>query len=90
MSQGPDGKELPYTGHIEATIEMSFYPAVVNVPVLVVPTTKYNLQVPIIIGTNVIRLAKEHCLEDQVPKEWHDAFLSLQYGYIGFVKSTNK
>lgn len=88
--QGPDGKELPYIGYIEATIEMSFYPAVVNVPVLVVPTTKYNLQVPIIIGTNVIRLAKEHCLGDQVPKEWHDAFLSLQNGYIGFVKSTNK
>ena len=37
--QGPDGKELPYIGYIEATIEMSFYPAVVNVPVLVVPTT---------------------------------------------------
>ncbi len=55
---GPNGAELPYMGYIEACIGVDFLDEPVAVPVLVVPTTEYGLTVPLVIGTNVIRLCK--------------------------------
>ena len=69
--QGPDGKDLDYLCCIEATIEMPFQTAPIHTLALVVPNTRYNSQVPLIIGTNVIREAKvAHCTDENVPMEW--------------------
>ena len=65
----------------------------ISVLALVVPNTKYNSQVPVLIGTNVINRVKERCPADKVseiPSQWNNAFLSLQNEFVGFVKSTNK
>ncbi|MEW8548544.1 MAG: reverse transcriptase family protein, partial [Candidatus Thiodiazotropha sp.] len=86
------GNKLPYTGYIEATLQVHFLPhSEIEVPVLVVPTTEYSLKVPVVIGTNVIRQCRNMCDSDMiVPAEWKDAFISSQIGHIGVVKSTNK
>ncbi|MCG8113688.1 MAG: RNase H-like domain-containing protein, partial [Candidatus Thiodiazotropha taylori] len=72
------GGQLPYKGYIEADI---LIPALGNqtftVPLLVVADTEYNRQVPIIIGTNILRLCKEHRCSEEVPQEWDMAFDSL-------------
>ena len=50
------GNNLSYTGCIEAVIEVPFLPNIeLAIPVLVVPATEYSSQVPIVIGTNMIR-----------------------------------
>lgn len=87
--QGPDGRALPYISYIEARIEISFHAAAIDIPVLVVPSTEYNTHVPVIVGTNLIRIARENGSEDGIPQAWHDAFLSLQNAFVGLVKSTN-
>ncbi len=77
-------------GYIEACIGVDFLDEPVAVPVLVVPTTEYGLTVPLVIGTNVIRLCKETMHEGvEPPHEWTRAFLSVHDGYIGRVKATN-
>ena len=46
-----------------------------------------------LIGTNVIEKVKDKCPADKVseiPSQWNNAFLSLQNGFVGFVKLTNK
>ena len=91
--EGPDGRKLPYTACTVATIVVPFCPDPITVLALVVPTTRYNSQVPVLIGTNVISKAKEYCPTDkvsQIPSQWQDAFLSIHNGFVGFVKSTNK
>ena len=86
------GNMLPYTGYIEASLQVPFLPhSDIEVPVLVVPTTEYSLKVPVVIGTNVIRQCRNMCDSDMtVPAEWKDAFVASQTGHIGVVKSTNK
>ena len=91
--KGPDGRSLPYLGFIEATIKAEFLcDKEVCVPALVVPSTSYHAEVPIVVGTNVIRLYKDMCrdTEDEVPAEWSNAFISVQNGFVGSVRSTNK
>ena len=89
---GPDGKELPYLGYTEATIQAEFlFDKEISVPALVVSSTSYHSEVPIVVGTNVIRICKDKCRDtDHIPTEWQDAFLSLQNGNVGSVRSTNK
>ena len=55
-----------------------------------VPKTRFNQNVPVIVGTNAISRSQNHCNGQAVPKEWTNAFLSLQKGFAGVVKSTNK
>ena len=65
----------------------------ITVLALVVPTTRYNSQVPKLLGTNVISKVKEYCPTDKVseiPIQWQDAFLSIHNGFVGFEQSTNK
>ena len=46
-------------------------------PALVVPTTGYNLKVPVLIGTNVLNRCQDQAKNNCVPEEWMTAFLSL-------------
>ena len=91
--EGPDGRKLPYLSCILARIIVPFCSVPITVLALVVPNTRYNSQVPVLIGTNVIEKVKEKCPADnvsEIPTQWNNAFLSLQNGFVGFVKSTNK
>ena len=59
---------------------------------LVVPTTEYGLTVPVVVGTNAIKLCKavaENGAEN-IPTVWQNAFISLQQSHLGVVKSANK
>ena len=88
---GPDGKELDYLCCVAVTVEVPFQTTPIHTLALVVPNTRYNSQVPLIIGTNVIREAKvDQCTDSNVPTEWQNAFISLHNGFVGYVKSTNK
>ena len=88
---GPDGKELDYLCCVAVTVEVPFQITPIHTLALVVPNTRYNSQVPLIIGTNVIREAKvDQCTDSNVPTEWQNAFISLHNGFVGYVKSTNK
>ena len=62
----------------------------VEVPALVVPTTEYNLEVLVLIGTNVLNRCQDQAENNGVPEEWKTAFLSLQNGLVCYVKSTNE
>ena len=88
---GPDGKEIPYLGYVWAEISAPFMGSkTVEVPALVVLTTEYNLKVPVLIGTNVLNRCQDQAENNGVPEEWKTAFLSLQNGLVGYVKSTNE
>ena len=90
--KGPDGRSIPYIQCIEVTIGASFLPGQeIETLVLVVPITTYHAQVPIIIGTNVIRVY-DHIYDhdDDVPPEWKVAFVALHSGFVESVRSTNK
>lgn len=52
---GPDGSSIPYLGLIVAHIKVDFMKErEIVVPVLVMPDTEYNTNVPVLLGTNVI------------------------------------
>ncbi|CAC5391254.1 unnamed protein product [Mytilus coruscus] len=61
---------------------------------LVVPRSDYTDKVPVIVGTNILRLGMElvHCLDDDIsiPKQWDVAFSSIQDNSSGVVRSSNK
>lgn len=86
---GANGSHLPYIGYIEADISV---PQLGNdahqIPLLVVSNTEYNSKVPVIIGTNVIRLYKDSKHTSDIPDEWQVAFDSLCDDNIP-VKTTN-
>ena len=85
------GNKIPLLGAIEATLEVPFLPNhEIQVPVVVVPTTEYGRQLPVIVGTNAFNKCRERCESDTtVPGVWQNAFVSFQQGRIGIVKSTN-
>lgn len=90
--KGPDGRSIPYLKCIVVTVAANFLPdKEVDALALIVPTTAYHAEVPIVIGTNVIREYDMLCdSDDDVPPEWKTAFVSLQSGFLGSVRSTNK
>ena len=58
---GVSGSSIPYIGFIEAQISMSdidYDP--LTVPILIVSTTMFSGQVPIIVGTNIIAAFRDH------------------------------
>lgn len=55
---GANGDSLPYLGYIEAVIELPFMQELLLIPVLVTKDSDFNSKVPVIIGTNVIRLCR--------------------------------
>ena len=55
--EGVDGNSLPYHGFIECSISLPVDSSIamsVSLPVLVVPDTKYNASVPLLLGTNFL------------------------------------
>ena len=91
---GADGNTLPYVGYIEAEIRIPFLPPDNNtivVPLLVTAVTDYKVKVPVIIGTNVIRLFSDLGQSDiQVPEAWKMAFTCLNIDNSVPVRTTNK
>lgn len=61
---------------------------------LVVPRSDYSEKVPVIVGTNILRLCMDRvdsCEEEvKIPKQWNVAFSSLQGNNSGVVRSSNK
>ena len=76
-----------YKRCIEAVIEVRFlYSMELAMHVLVVPATEYSSQVPIVIGTNVIRKCGKLCdYNNIIPDELKNAFVSLHKGCIGCI-----
>jgi len=88
--QGANGTNLPYKGYIEADISIPYFGNdVFYIPLLIVPDTEYNYDVPVIVGTNVIRLFKGSDDNAHIPKEWQIALDSLNEDKIP-VRSTNR
>ncbi|KAH3885714.1 hypothetical protein DPMN_009710 [Dreissena polymorpha] len=88
---GANGTELVYMGYIEAAISVpNISEETFDVPVLVVPNTEHNINVPVIIGTNVIRHLHSLPLEN-LSEEWKAALMATSLATnIGLVVSTNK
>ena len=67
---GANGGHLPYIDYIEADISVSqLGNDTYQIPLLVVFDTEYNSRIPVIIGTNVIRLYKDSKHNFNVPDE---------------------
>ncbi|XP_062572826.1 uncharacterized protein LOC134234798, partial [Saccostrea cucullata] len=88
-----NGSELPYKGYIEMQINvpcMNDFSC--HIPALVVPETNYTKNVPVIIGTNFIRLCRQNCEKmsqtSDIPDEWQLAFESMNDETP--VRTTNK
>ncbi|CAG2226845.1 unnamed protein product [Mytilus edulis] len=89
------GLKLPYIGYVEVEVQIPFLPGEsFYVPMLVVPRSDYTNKVPVIVGTNILRLGMElvHCLDDDIsiPKQWDVAFSSIQDNSSGVVRSSNR
>ncbi|XP_053390373.1 uncharacterized protein LOC128553268 [Mercenaria mercenaria] len=85
-----NGTLVNYLGYIEATIESkTFSHGSVTTLFLVVPTTEYHHNVPVLIGTNVIRELKENNIESEdTPDVWKSALMSVGSASVGIVTST--
>ena len=58
---------------------------------LVAPQTEFNKEVPVILGTNIMRhLVTEVSAKTEVPKSWNMAFKSLSCKNAGIVEATGK
>ena len=57
--EGAGGHELPYRGYIEVELGIPGCSETLTVPVLVFPVNNYNVQVPMIVGTNVLNAFQE-------------------------------
>ena len=86
------GQSLPYSGYVEVEVTVPFLETEhMLVPMLVVPMTDYNVEVPVIVGTNVIRQFENPSEEtDAIPDEWKAAFNSIISDRVGVVKTTRK
>ncbi len=84
---GADGNNMSHQGKVYLSLKF-LDQLLPKVPTLVVPTTKYRQNVPLLIGTNVIRVVKSllrqihgdtylDVLQDQSPS-WHAACSLLQ------------
>lgn len=66
--EGAGGQTVPFQGYIEANIsfpeQSSGVDVQYSVPLLVVSNTTFNKQVPLVFGTNIIKLCREKCLEE--------------------------
>lgn len=66
---GAAGVVVPYLGYVEArAVIPKLSHREVYVPILVTPSTEYHCHVPVIIGTNVIRLCRDFSIDEEVPE----------------------
>ena len=88
------GMSLPYLGYVELEIRVDFLNDPLYVPLLVVSATDYNQNVPVVIGTNIIRPCKfDSDIGDgssKIPNEWKLAFSAISDSQVGTVRSVNK
>jgi hypothetical protein len=89
-----NGEIVPYLGYIEARIKVPFIKdKSFDVPVLIVPMTENNITLPVIIGTNFIRICGSEIGNKQhtdLPEAWNMAIDSLIDDSVGIVKSTKR
>ena len=88
-----EGSHLPYLGYAEIDIRVPFHTESMLVPLLVVPETEYNISVPVVIGTNILRPVKSTLSCDSqsnIPRVWDNAFSAIDASVVSVVKSTNK
>ena len=88
---GASGSSIPYIGYFEAEVcvpQIEHEPE--YVPILVVPTTRFSGQVPVIVGTNIIGGLSEVAHGADLPSAWSTAFAAFSCINRKFVKSTNK
>ena len=89
---GASGYKIPYLGYFEAEWCMpniEYEP--VGIPVLVVPTTGYSGQVPMIVGTNIIGHHRCHVSDhSSISSAWSNVFTALYLSQTKLVKITNK
>lgn len=89
-----NGNEIPYLGYIEAEVRIPNSDITgLFVPLLVVKSTEYNRNIPIIVGTNIIRECARwyDTLSPEgigVPLEWKAAFEVIGQSCVGKVKAT--
>ncbi|MCG8034916.1 MAG: hypothetical protein JAZ03_22460, partial [Candidatus Thiodiazotropha taylori] len=87
-----DGSPLLYKGYVAVNITSPFNEETSNTfppfPLLVVPATEFNRNVPIIVGTNMISRFKKRTTNSDVPSAWEQAFVSMESSCVGVVKST--
>ena len=91
--EATDGNSAPYSGCISCPLQIPFLDGhVIELSALVIPKTDYNLEVPVIVGTNAIEVCRKICIgtEGEIPLQWKNAFITLQQSNVGTVKSTNK
>ena len=74
--QGQDGNDLPYNDCIWESLDIPFCDTPIWVLALVVPSTKYNLQVSVIVGTHAISCTQTN--GQAIPTKWNNAFIRLQ------------
>ena len=90
--KGAGGHILTYLGAIVCEIEVPFQANQrIKITALVLPTTDYSLQVPVIVGTNAISWCRERCenATKGIPTQWRNAFTAMQQSRLGVVKTTN-
>lgn len=87
-----NGDRLPYLGYVEVVLEIPYLEGTsFPVPMLVVASTEYNSQVPLVLGTNVLNICKSNMSDDStLPKEWDTALSSLARNCLSNVNSINK
>ena len=73
-----DGSKLDYLGYIECELQVHQTSPVFRVPILVIADSKFCNTIPVIIGTNVIRLFRDADFNDEMSDQWQTAFDSLQ------------
>ena len=88
------GTTLPYTGYIEVEVEIprSDNGSIsVVAPVLVTETTEYKHKVPVIIGTNILRIVRDHVDSSrrEVSEPWELAFEYMNDRQSIPVRTTN-
>ena len=87
-----NGDTLDFLGCIEANVCVPFLKDT-TVPelFLVVPMTEYNHEVPVIVGTNIIRECKIAFQNiEGVPTAWQVAYTAISSNRVGVVKTTRK
>ncbi|MCG8034843.1 MAG: DDE-type integrase/transposase/recombinase, partial [Candidatus Thiodiazotropha taylori] len=85
------GHTIPYKGYVIVEVSVPFIEGITElIPMLVVPLTEYNENVPVIAGTNIISLFQNTGADrGLVPDAWETAFNAISNAYVGLVKTTN-
>ena len=94
------GNDLPYDGYFECNISLPISESQnfnISVPVLVVPDTRYNKSVPLLVGTNILNYLSQfpeqpasHCLRTAVKAlKLENRHLSKTQGIYAKLVATN-